>query len=63
MFGIGVPELLIIMFIVLVIFGAGKIPQVMSGFGGGLRDFKEAINKPIHFRKETIKDGEKDGTD
>lgn len=52
MFGIGLPELLIIMFIVLVIFGAGKIPEIMSGFGGGIRDFREAINKPFGKKKE-----------
>ncbi len=42
MFGFGVPELLIVLAIVLVIFGAGKLPEIGSAFGKTIRNFKKA---------------------
>lgn len=41
--GIGFPELMIILVIVLVIFGAGRLPQIGSGLGKAIRGFKDAI--------------------
>ncbi len=43
MFGIGIQELLVILVIALVIFGPGKLPQIGSGMGKAIRDFKKAI--------------------
>ena len=40
---IGVPELLLILLIVILIFGANKLPQLGKGLGQGLRNFKESI--------------------
>jgi sec-independent protein translocase protein TatA len=40
--GIGLPELIVILVIVLVIFGAGKLPQIGEGLGKGIRNFKKA---------------------
>jgi sec-independent protein translocase protein TatA len=42
MFGLGWMELVIILVIVLVIFGAGKLPEIGSGLGKGIRNFKKA---------------------
>ena len=42
MFGFGLPEMAILLVIVLVIFGAGKLPQIGSAFGKGIRNFKKA---------------------
>jgi sec-independent protein translocase protein TatA len=40
---LGVPELLVILVIVIVIFGAGKLPQLGRGIGEGIRNFKESL--------------------
>ena len=44
MFGIGVPELLIIMVIVLIIFGSGKLPQIGLALGKGIQNFKKSVS-------------------
>lgn len=44
MFGLGLPELVIILVLVLIVFGAGKLPEIGSGFGKGLRNFKNGIS-------------------
>lgn len=52
MFGLGVQELLVILMIVLLVFGAGRLPEIGSGLGKAIRGFKEsasardAINAP-----------------
>jgi sec-independent protein translocase protein TatA len=42
--GIGMPELLVILVIILIIFGAGKLPEIGAGLGKGIRNFKKATN-------------------
>jgi sec-independent protein translocase protein TatA len=43
MFGrIGIPELLIILVIILVLFGASRLPEIGRGIGKGIRNFKDA---------------------
>jgi sec-independent protein translocase protein TatA len=44
MFGIGVQELVIILVIVLIIFGAGKLPEIGSALGKGIKNFKKTMN-------------------
>jgi sec-independent protein translocase protein TatA len=41
-FNLGAPEFLIILVIVLIVFGAGKLPNVMKDFGRGVKEFKKA---------------------
>jgi sec-independent protein translocase protein TatA len=43
MFGLGSSELMIILVLVLVVFGAGKLPEIGSALGQGLRSFKKSV--------------------
>ncbi len=45
MFGLGVPELLILMVIIIILFGAGRIGKIAGELGSGIRAFKEGINE------------------
>jgi sec-independent protein translocase protein TatA len=57
MFGLGIGELLVILVIVLIIFGAGKLPEIGEGLGRGIRSFRREMHKPDAI-DVTPKDGE-----
>ena len=70
MFGLGSTELIIILVLVLVIFGAGKLPEIGGALGKGIRSFKKNIQEPDEIditpketveRKATAEPSEKDG--
>ena len=42
---IGFPQVLIILVLVLVVFGAGKLPKVMGDLGKGMKNFKDGLNE------------------
>jgi sec-independent protein translocase protein TatA len=44
MFGLGFPELIIIMVIILIIFGAGKLPEIGGAIGKGIKSFKKSVS-------------------
>lgn len=46
MFGLGIGELAVILVIVLIIFGAGKLPEIGEGLGRGIRNFRKAVKTP-----------------
>lgn len=46
MFGLGFPELIIIVILVLIVFGAGKLPEIGSAVGKGIKGFKKALSEP-----------------
>ena len=48
MFGIGIPELIIIMVIILIVFGAGKLPEIGAGMGKAINNFKGATSEIEH---------------
>lgn len=48
----GIGELIVIFMIVLLIFGAGKIPKIAKDLGGGIRDFKKAISGEFDDEKD-----------
>ena len=45
MLGLGFPELMVILLIVVVIFGATKLPQLGRGLGEGISNFRDGLNK------------------
>lgn len=54
--GLGVPEILLILLVVLLFFGGRKIPELMKGLGKGVRSFKEGMNSKD---KESEEDSDK----
>ncbi len=58
MFGLGLQELLVILVIALVIFGPSKLPQIGSGLGKAIRDFKKGISGDE--ADEAAKEGKKE---
>lgn len=45
MFGIGFPELMIILLVCLLLFGANRLPEIGRSLGDGIREFKKAIKE------------------
>lgn len=45
--GIGLPELLVIVFILMLVFGANRLPELGRGIGKGIRNFKEATREGL----------------
>jgi sec-independent protein translocase protein TatA len=54
--GIGVTELIIVLVIVLLVFGAGKLPEIGSGLGKAIKNFKKASHEKEDSPKEIKKE-------
>jgi TatA/E family protein of Tat protein translocase len=57
MMGIGFPELMIILVIIMIIFGAGKLPEIGSAFGRSIKNFKTSM-KEAEEAEQTAQVGE-----
>ncbi len=55
MFGLGMPELLVILVIVVIIFGASRLPQLGEGLGKAIRGFKKGISDGNEANKDSSK--------
>jgi len=58
MFGIGMPELIVILLIVLIIFGAGKLPEIGTGLGRAIRGFKKGMSESDPDESKRIKESD-----
>lgn len=62
MFGLGLPELVLILIIGLIFFGPGKLPDIGKALGKSMREFKQAVNaadpKQIEAKAEDKNDAE-----
>ena len=43
MFGLGLPEMLLVLVIIILVFGASRLPELGRGFGEGIRNFKRSV--------------------
>jgi len=59
MFGIGMPELIIILVIILIIFGAGKLPEIGAGMGKAIRNFRGDSDEEEKKESDKIEDENK----
>ena len=57
MMGLGWQELAIILVIVIIIFGAGKLPEIGSGLGKGIRGFKEEAGLADNKKNDAVEQG------
>jgi sec-independent protein translocase protein TatA len=55
MFGLGMPELLVILVIVVIIFGANRLPQLGEGLGKAIKGFKKGISDSNDTNKDSSK--------
>jgi sec-independent protein translocase protein TatA len=60
MFGLGLPEIIVILVIVLIVFGVGRLPEIGSGLGKAIRGFKKGMTEPNEIDQDSRKDSSND---
>ena len=58
MMGIGFPELMVILIIIMIIFGAGKLPEIGSAFGRSIKNFKSSMKEAQEEETTQVEEGE-----
>jgi sec-independent protein translocase protein TatA len=61
MFGLGMPELLVILVVVLLLFGASRLPEIGSGLGKAIRGFKKGVQEPPELNVSSKSDSDHSG--
>jgi len=61
MFGLGFPELIVILIIVVLIFGAGRISEIGGALGKGIKSFKKSVKEPDEIDVTPSKDDKDKG--
>lgn len=59
MFGLGTPEIILIVAVIALLFGGKKIPELMRGLGSGIKEFKQASNVDADEEPKKIDDKSK----
>ena len=60
MFGLGMPELIVILVIVILVFGAGRISEIGGAIGKGIKSFKKSVNESDEIDVAPSSKGEKE---
>lgn len=60
MMGMGIWEWVVILIIILIIFGAGKIPEIGDALGKGIRNFRKSVKEPEKDNKNSSSNKETD---
>jgi sec-independent protein translocase protein TatA len=60
MFGLGTTELVVIAFVIVLLFGGKKLPQLGRSFGSAITNFKKGLNDPQESKEEKTEDNSKD---
>ncbi len=63
MLGLGIQELLVIFFIIILLFGAKKLPDLAAGLGKGIKEFKKATQGRDEDNPKKIEEAKKDEED
>ncbi|HEY5533618.1 MAG TPA: twin-arginine translocase TatA/TatE family subunit [Ignavibacteria bacterium] len=63
MFGLGTPEIILVIIAILVLFGAKKIPEFMQGLGKGIKEFKKASSDVHEEINKTVNQDAKENKD
>ncbi len=56
MLGLQTPELVVILFIILLLFGGKKLPELARSMGSAVREYTEAAKRPVKYVEEKAKD-------
>jgi sec-independent protein translocase protein TatA len=66
MFGMGIGELVVVLVIVLLVFGPGRLPEMMGHLGKGLQEFRKGLSEPPESdalaKKPTPPDAKREGS-